>query len=102
MSGSTYLTGARRERLGENKPPGRIIVTLWSAADQLILLTVHEQWPIAAGRAREYEGREHLSVAPDDSPYTAGLLAWTKGFFLGRQQQCTGGSAGRAPTFTAI
>jgi pimeloyl-ACP methyl ester carboxylesterase len=99
MHGTMYrvdpATGPLGDRLDENVPTLPIDVPLFIAqgtADPLILPKVQEAYVAArcaAGQSmifREYEGRDHLSVVADDSPYSADLLAWTDDRFAGRPQ----------------
>ncbi len=99
MHGQMYRvdpsTGPLGDRLDENVPTLPIEAPLFiaqGAADPLILPTVQEAYVAdrcAAGQAmvyREYEGRDHLSVVADDSPYSADLLAWTDDRFAGVAQ----------------
>ncbi len=102
MHGPMYATdpstGPLGERLDENKPIGLVAAPLFIAqgtADPLILPEVQERYVAdrcAAGQAlryQEYEGKDHLSVVADDSPYSADLLAWTDDRFAGRPQANT-------------
>lgn len=99
MHGTMYATdpstGALGDRLDENVPTLPIDVPLFiaqGAADPLILPKVQEGYVkdrCAAGQEmiyREYEGRDHLSVVADDSPYASELLDWTDDRFAGTPQ----------------
>lgn len=104
MHGPMYstdpTTGVLGTRLDENMPTGHIDAPLFIAqggADPLILPKIQEQYMkdrCAAGQAlayKEYEGRDHLSVVADDSPFIADLTAWTNDRFDGKPQQNTCG-----------
>lgn len=104
MHGPMYstdpATGPLGKRLEENMPTGYIDAPLFiaqGATDQLILPKVQEKYVkdrCAEGQAlayKEYEGRGHLSVVADDSPYTADLQAWTNDRFAGKPQANTCG-----------
>ncbi len=96
MHGTMYRvdpsTGPLGDRLDENVPTLMIGAPLFIAqgtADPLILPAVQEKYVqsrCAAGQElvfREYEGRDHLSVVADDSPYSTDLAAWTADRFSG-------------------
>lgn len=104
MHGSMFstdpLTGPLGDRLEENIPTGLIDAPLFIAqggADPLILPKVQQKY--VQGRCdagqkliyQEYEGRDHLTVVADDSPYTSDLEAWTDDRFAGKLQQNTCG-----------
>jgi Uncharacterized conserved protein len=97
MHGEMYrvdpATGPLGDRLDENVPTLPIDAPVFiaqGAADPLILPDVQQGYVrdrCAAGQDlvyREYEGRDHLGVVADDSPYSADLLAWTDDRFAGR------------------
>lgn len=96
MHGTMYrtdpATGPLGDRLDENVPTLPIDAPLFIAqgsADPLILPKVQKayvQSRCADGQElvyRVYEGRDHLSVVADDSPYSADLIEWTDDRFAG-------------------
>lgn len=100
MYSTDPATGPLGVRLDENKPTGPVAAPLFIAqgtADPLILPSVQERYVAdrcAAGQAlrfQEYEGKDHLSVVADDSPFSADLLAWTDARFEGEPQDDTCG-----------